>query len=195
MPDLTLPGAWHDCLRAFLQACFERSGSHKTRSTYLSVLRCFFSDPWKSPASYTKSDVLAFLDSPSQSNCNRGAAVGVSTRNGRLTALSRFYAFASSHEVDGTPLFAGKAPTTGIHHLAPDIAYRAMNTAELLRFFAAIPTDTPKGIRDRAIYLTYFWSARRRSEIARLTYRKVRSHLPTPRSVTRRVRSRLKRAA
>src|SRR5258708_3251504 len=34
-----------------------------------------------------------------------------------------------------------------------------------------------------------------RREIARLTYRKVRSHLPTPRSVTRRVRSRLKRAA
>jgi predicted metal-dependent phosphoesterase TrpH len=34
-----------------------------------------------------------------------------------------------------------------------------------------------------------------RREIARLTYRKVRSHLPTPRSVTRRVRRRLKRAA
>lgn len=170
MPELTLPGAWNECARAFLHSCFERSGSHKSRSTYFSVLRCFFADPLKSPACYTKSEVAAFLGSPSTSNRNPGAAVSVSTRNSRLTALSRFYRFAADYEVDGAPLFPGTPPTAGIHHLKPDIRYRAMNTAELLRFFAAIPTDTLKGIRDRAIYLCYFWSARRRSEIARLTY-------------------------
>ncbi len=170
MPDLTLPEPWLSCALAFLQACYDRSGSQKSRSTYASVLRCFFRDPQRSPDSYTRADVQAFLTSKSTSNRNPGAAVSVSTRNSRLTALASFYRFASEYEVNGAPLFAGKLPTVGIARLAREIRYRALSTAELLRFFSAIPTDTPKGVRDRAIYLCYFWSARRRSEIARLTY-------------------------
>jgi len=41
---------------------------------------------------------------------------------------------------------------------------------DFLRFFSMIPTDTVKGLRDRAIFLLYFWTARRREEIARLRW-------------------------
>jgi integrase/recombinase XerD len=48
--------------------------------------------------------------------------------------------------------------------------YRAFSEDELDRFFSMIPTDTVKGLRDRAIFLLYFWTARRREEIARLRW-------------------------
>lgn len=170
MPDLILPGAWQQCLADFLQKSYDRSGSAGSRATYLTMLRGFFIDPTRSPETYTQADVRAYLSKPSVSRRNPGAPISVSTRNSRLTALSLFYQFASAYEVNGKPLFTGKLPTAGFEHVKPDIRYRALSTSELERFFAAIPTNTVKGLRDHAIYLVYFYSARRRSEIARLTY-------------------------
>src|SRR5450759_3384995 len=169
MPSLTLPGHWQSCLDAFLQQCYDRSGSHKSRSTYLSVLRTFFRDPERSPASYTRSDVQAFLASPSSSNRNPGADVSVSTRNSRLTALSMFYRFASSYEVDGAMLFPGMSPTVGIARSAPEIKHRDISADEFDRVMSGIP-DTPIGWRDRCIILLYFWLGRRRNELRQLRY-------------------------
>jgi len=45
-----------------------------------------------------------------------------------------------------------------------------MSYEEFTQFFAVIPKDTPLGLRDRAIFLLYFWTARRRAEIQRLTW-------------------------
>jgi predicted metal-dependent phosphoesterase TrpH len=62
-----------------------------------------------------------------------------------------------------------------------------------ITFDGSTPDDVINAIR--ACATVAFGKQWPRREIARLTYRKVRSHLPTPRSVTRRVRSRLKRTA
>ena len=56
-----------------------------------------------------------------------------------------------------------------LRYLKPPIRYRAMSADELLRLFAAIP-DTLAGFRDRALFLTIFWTARRKSEILRLKW-------------------------
>ncbi len=170
MPTLTLPGNWQHVLDAFLQATYDRSGSDKSRANYTSHLSTFFASTPVAPSQVTRSHIRAYMVAPSFAKRSQGQPVSVSTRNGRLTALTSLYRFASLYEIDERPMWSGALPTAGLAHLKPEIKYRAMNTSELLRFFAVIPTDTPKGIRDRAILLTYFWTARRRSEIARLTY-------------------------
>ena len=68
------------------------------------------------------------------------------------------------------PLMQTPSPTLGLRHRRPDRSYRAFTDEELDRFFEVIPTDTVKGLRDRAIFLLYFWTARRREEIARLRW-------------------------
>ncbi len=45
-----------------------------------------------------------------------------------------------------------------------------MSYEEFTQFFAVIPKDTSLGLRDRSIFLFYFWTARRRAEIQRLTW-------------------------
>ena len=95
--------------------------------------------------------------------------------NQRLAILSSFYAFASTFTItgpDGRPqvLLQRPSPTLGLRHKRPERTYRAFSEDELDRFFSVIPTDTVKGLRDRAIFLLYFWTARRREEIARLRW-------------------------
>jgi site-specific recombinase XerD len=95
--------------------------------------------------------------------------------NQRLAILSSFYKFAATFTIaglDGRPqvLLQHPSPTIGIRHRKPDRQYRAFSDDELDLFFDVIPTDTVKGLRDRAIFLLYFWTARRREEIARLRW-------------------------
>ncbi|HEX6556414.1 MAG TPA: tyrosine-type recombinase/integrase, partial [Ktedonobacteraceae bacterium] len=98
-----------------------------------------------------------------------------STINQRLAILSSFYRFAATFTIPGQdgrpqPLLQMPSPTLGLRHRRPDRSYRAFSDEELDRFFDVIPTDTVKGLRDRAIFLLYFWTARRREEIARLRW-------------------------
>jgi len=170
LPDLALSAAWQSCLAAWLQAVYGRSGSERSRIVYRNQILRFLAEVGKSPEQVTRSDVRAFIGQSSQGNRHRGEPVSPSTQNGRLTALASFYRFASTFDIDGQPLFTGQLPTVGFPYLAPDITYRAMSASELQRFFAVIPHDTIIGLRDRALFLCYFWTARRRSEIASLTY-------------------------
>lgn len=64
----------------------------------------------------------------------------------------------------------GRLPTAGIENSKPDVSYHAFSIPEMERFFSVIPTDTVIGLRDRAIFLMYFWTARRRREILDLCY-------------------------
>jgi integrase/recombinase XerC len=168
-----MPEIWQRCYEAFLQSIFDISGSLRSRETYHSNLTRFFAHCGKAPGEVTRTDVLAFMQSPSTSRRSYGKPAGASTKNGRLCAVTSFYKFASVYEMDGQPLYQKMLPTQGLRYLKRDAPYRSMNTDELRRFFAAIPADTLKGLRDRAIFAMYFWTARRRNELAAIRWRDI----------------------
>jgi site-specific recombinase XerD len=171
---------WERCLAHFLRQLYERSRSEKTVLDYRRTLVAFFTSsahggPPKHPEHYTREDVEDFLHRPSISRRNSGASPATATVNQRLAILSSFYKFAATFTVPGPdgrprPLLQTPSPTLGLRHNRPDRTYRAFSDEELDRFFDVIPTDTVKGLRDRAIFLLYFWTARRREEIARLRW-------------------------
>jgi integrase len=164
---------WARCLVAYLRQLYEISGSTETLRIYKSYLARFFSQG-KPVEAYTKEDVLAFMYSDCQSTRNRGAPMPA-TVNLRLTVVASFLKFASIYTIPGpdgkpTTLFKGASPTLGIRRAKPAKTYRAMNTDELEKFFSVIDDSTIQGKRDRAIFTLYLYSARRREEIARLTF-------------------------
>jgi site-specific recombinase XerD len=171
---------WERCLAHFLRQLYERSRSENTVRDYRRTLVTFFSSsahggPPKHPEHYTREDVEDFLHRPSISRRNVGAVPTTATMNQRLAILSSFYKFAGTFTIPGPdgrprPLLQTSSPTLGLRHMRPDRTYRAFSEEELDRFFDVIPTDTVKGLRDRAIFLLYFWTARRREEIARLRW-------------------------
>ncbi len=71
----------------------------------------------------------------------RGRGPAIATQNLRLSAISSFYKYASTYVPEGEK-----------------------------RLFAVISDVSLIGIRDRAVLLLYFWTARRRSELASLRY-------------------------
>ena len=171
---------WERCLAQFLRQLYDRSRSSKSVQDYRRTLITFFTSssqggPPKHPEEYTREDVEDFLHRPSISLRNYGSPPSTATINQRLSILSSFYKFAATFTIAGPdgrpqPLLKVPSPTTGIRHGRSDRTYRALSEEELDRFFSAIPTDTVKGLRDRAIFLLYFWTARRREEIARLRW-------------------------
>ncbi len=171
---------WERCMAQFLRQLYDRSRSEKSVRDYRRTLLAFFSSsaqggPAKHPEHYTREDVEDFLHRPSTSSRNTGAPPSIATMNQRLSILSSFYTFAATFTIpgpDGRPraLLQSPSPTLGLRHKRPDRVYRAFNEDELDRFFTVIPTDTVMGLRDRAIFLLYFWTARRREEIARLKW-------------------------
>jgi len=182
----TWPIPWQECASAFLQSIYDISGSEPSRETYRSNLARFFKHCGKQPDEVSRSDVLAFMQSPSIARCNPGGEASASTKNQRLCVLTSFYRFASSYEANGEPIYQKAIPTQGIRYLKPDAPYRSMNTDELKRFFAAIPGDTIKGKRDYALFATYFWTARRRNEIAAIRWRDIEPAIIVERDGTRR---------
>jgi site-specific recombinase XerD len=177
--DLDAP-PWERCLAHFLRQLYDRSRSEHTVRDYRRTLIAFFSSsaqggPPKHPEHYTREDVEDFLHRQSTSRRNPGSAPSIATINQRLAILSSFYKFAATFTLPGPdgrprPLLQTPSPTLGLRHRRPNRSYRAFSEDELDRFFAVIPTDTVKGLRDRAIFLLYFWTARRREEIARLRW-------------------------
>lgn len=156
---------WGRCVAQFL----------KTRQQYAPILGYYLSHPAKMPDDYTQEDVHAFVNAPGHGNRNRGRAPAVATSNQRLAVLKSFYSFSATYTIEGTDghpvrILTTVPPTLGMKGGKPHVEYRALSFEEMERLFAVIPTDTPRGLRDRAIFLTYFWTARRRNEIARLLW-------------------------
>lgn len=171
------PIEWSQCFEAFLRSI--RAKSAETAKNYRCQLLRFFSrsaggGPPKAPGAYTRADVEDFLWMPNASHHrNGGQAPSSGTRNMRIAILSSFYKYASEYEVKNeagkmVPLFTGRLPTAGFHPVQAERKYRALSYEEIQRFFAKIPSDTVIGLRDRAIFACFFWTARRLSEIARL---------------------------
>jgi integrase/recombinase XerD len=168
-----MPENWQTAISAYLQSIYDISGSEQSRETYRSTLSRFFKHCNKAPDDVSRSDVLAFIQSPSTARCNPGGEASASTKNQRLCVLTSFYRFASSYEINGAPLYQKVMPTQGMRYLKPDVPYRSMSSDELKRFFAAIATDTIKGKRDYALFALYFWTARRRNEVAAIQWRDI----------------------
>lgn len=167
---------WQRCLEDFLVMERGRTGSEATYRTYEQQLRHFFSMfPGKHPSHFTKQDVLAFIHSPSRGRRNLGQTVSTSAVNQRLTVVRSFYTFCLDYDIagpDGRPqrLFQGSNPARGIQYGQPARRIRYLTESEIKALFAVIPTDTLRGVRDRAAFLLYFYTARRRSEVGLLTW-------------------------
>ncbi len=159
---------WEACYRDFLR----HHHNPKTRQSYHYFLCQFFGVVEKAPDRIMRADVERYLNQP---GLRSGQPPSISTRNQRMTALNSFYRYVADYSLEDeqgepVPLLARPRPTIGFQYIAPEIAYRAMSEDEVRRFFAAIPRDTVKGMRDRTIFLFFFWTARRREEIAGLRW-------------------------
>jgi site-specific recombinase XerD len=162
---------WQQCYSAFLSHIESISGSTRSRATYAYTLGTFFAD--HDPATATRSDVQNFLDAPSHLKYQHGQSVKPGTRNQRLMCLNSFFKFASTFETDGMLLFEGRSPAFGIQYLKTGSSPKGLTADELSQFFSIIPSNSIKGLRDRALFLVFFWTGRRRSEIARLRWRDI----------------------
>ena len=161
--------SWQRCISDFLQSIEDISGSIRSRMAYHYVLNRFFADS-RNPDEYSRSDVQAFLNEPSRLRYKQGQQVKPATKNQRLMVLNSFYKYAATYEIHGQQLLEKPAPSLGLKYLKTGPAYKALTADELERFFSAIDNSTITGLRDRALFLTFFWTGRRRSEIARLTW-------------------------
>lgn len=171
---------WEQCFRDFLQSMENISGSWDTRYQYERRLRnCFGttdgSPQKRSPDKWTRAEIEAYLNRKTCSKQIHDTAPRAGTQNARLNAVSSFYHYASTYTIlfrgKPMPLLRGHLPTEGIARAKTGRTARAMTQTELRAVFAVIPRDTLKGQRDYALFLTYFWSVRRRKEIAFLYWR------------------------
>lgn len=167
---------WQRCYNDFLRQ-LSRTHSHATEVAYAGVLSRFFADTSRTPEQYSRSDIEAFIYAKSDKTWTKSGdgAVAGATVNFRLSVISSFYHYASTYEIINTNgqsefLLQRPSPTTGIKHVSIDRSPKGLTYEELVQLFSVISRDSLIGIRDRAILILTFWSARRRSEIAELLY-------------------------
>lgn len=165
-----LTSEWQQCLLLFLRQLYERSRSTASVKSYLAILTQFLTR-YPAPERVLRQQVELFIGNSFVGS----GTVSSNTRNTRLTVLSAFYKYASTFLLPDstgtlTPLLRGPLPTAGIRRGKAVRNARALSAKELERLFSVIPTDTVQGLRDRAIYLLYFWTARRAQEVVRLRY-------------------------
>lgn len=163
---------WTQCIEHFLAQAHRRSDSADTLKAYRWTLEHLFRLANKSPDQISRADVERFLRTTYATRAReRGPATA--TRNQRLAIIKSFYTYAANYDVerDGVlvPLFIGRMPTHGLRTNKAPRVHRAMSGEEIRRFFSVIP-DTPIGRRDRALFLTYFYTARRRCEVLDLKW-------------------------
>src|SRR6266702_4299755 len=167
---------WGRCYSDFLRRKFDRSGSQSTLDHYRQYLVQFFTEPALIPDAYTREHVEAFVHSPGRGPGREGNPPSVGLMNNRLSVLNSFYAYAGGYGITNEqgiiePLMKRMSPTAGLKQMQREQGpYRALSAEELRRFFDAIPRDTIIGIRDYALFATYFFTARRRSEIVNLKW-------------------------
>lgn len=168
---------WQQCYMDWLRSLYEHSGSMDTRKNYDTAVRVFFKDPKRTPESYTRPEIEAYIRSQAR---RKGGAVSASkpnTQNFRLRVLRSFYGFAAEYEVvyrnGKRPLLHVPDPSRGVREVKSGRVRRDLSEEELKRLFAAIPRNTTIGKRDYALLSCYFWCARRRWEITRLRWRDI----------------------
>jgi len=167
-----LDARWQACYDAYLHSLVSRGCSGHTITNYRSTLSHFFA-VFPHPAQVSRSQVETFISSPLIAQ-RVGQPPNAYTRNSRLTAISSFYTYASEYTVTGpygTPmrLLLAEKPTRGIKYAKTARVHRAFSLEEIAKILSVIPDDM-RGLRDRAIFLTLLYTARRREEIASLTW-------------------------
>ena len=171
-PPIFANKQWQQCVDDFLNSLYVRRGSTDTPKQWDNILRRFFSDPKRTPETYTRQEVEAFLSRLTTGKRGTGKAPMPGTRNNRLTVLHCFYTYASHYTVPfrgkPRPLFRGMDPTYGISTAAVGQKDRSMTDDEVRAFFSVIPRTTLRGLRDAALFSTLLWTGRRRSELVRL---------------------------
>jgi len=150
--------AWERAFYAFLAEKERRSGSRRTVDAYSRTLQRFFGTLGKPPDQVTSPDVFVFAHGRGPS----GREPRAITIGARLACISSFFRFlirmkiVSSNPCDEIERpRASPAPPRGL-------------SAEEIRRLLAVITETPEGLRDRAIVLTLVLTGRRRSEILNL---------------------------
>lgn len=174
---------WLVCKARFIENV--KSRSEASYHYYENTLSRFFagsstgadySGPPKRPEDYLYEDVMAFMSMPCKKGMrNQGQPASAGTKNTRLAVLSSFYKHAARFKIPGpdgkpTRLFTGDLPTDGIKAGKASVKRRSLSPEEMERFFSVIPTDVP-GLRDRAIFACFFWTARRCREILDLRWK------------------------
>jgi site-specific recombinase XerD len=146
---------WDQAFYAFLAEKERRSGSLRTVQSYSRMLDHFWSSIAKSPDEVTAPEVFSWAHGIGLSG-KRPSSV---TIGARIACLSSFYRFLIRMGLlVGNPCEAIERPKTVPGHA------RGMTADEIQRLLTVIPT-TPSGLRDRALVLTFVFTARRRTEI------------------------------
>ncbi len=172
---------WARCVADFLEAKARRTGSAQTRLHYAATLRRFAAACPTHPARVMPADIQAFVESPARVRDRHGAVrerpATPATVARRLAVLSSFYAFAckqiAGHDDRGRPIpLCAYNPAAAVERprVDPYRQARGLSAAGAKRLLAAIPRDTPLGLRDLALLSFYLYTGRRREEVARLRW-------------------------
>ena len=176
-PFAHLPEVWQRCIADHLSSIKEHSGSISSYRAYFLVLRKFFSgDSAKTPEQLTMGDIQSVLTMPASGRRGHGQPLSASSKNNILVVLKSFYQYCSMYDIeqpDGTlaPLWNRPWPGRALKPLKRSIKPRGMTAEEVEQFISAIPyQDDVSAARDISIFLAYWWTLRRRSELASLRW-------------------------
>jgi len=157
--DESTSADWSRTLYAFVAEKERRSGSLRTVQSYSRSLADFFGRARKTPDLITTQDVFAWAYGVGLS----GRKPSSITIGARLAAVSSFYRFLIRMKiVASNPCDAIERPKV------TESQPRGIGGDGVKHLLAIVPM-TPAGQRDRAIILTLTFTARRRSEVFRLT--------------------------
>jgi integrase/recombinase XerD len=151
---------WDGVVAAYLAEVGQRTGSVRTPQEYGRILDRFLAR-LLDPAAASAAHVHAFAYAPGPS----GRAPSPSTITVRLAAIRGLYDFARRMGLTSSN------PATSEHVRRPrqrPPTPRGLSADELRRLLAAMPTEKPSGLRDRAIILTCVFTALRWQDVMRL---------------------------
>jgi integrase/recombinase XerC len=150
---------WDQAFYAFLAEKERRSGSLRTVQSYSRMLDHFWSGIGKTPDQVSPPEVFSWAHGIGLSG-KRPSAV---TIGARIACLSSFYRFLIRMGfVISNPCEAIERPKSVPSHA------KGLTADEIQKLLGVIPTS-PSGLRDRALVLTFVFTARRRAEIIGLT--------------------------
>jgi site-specific recombinase XerD len=149
---------WDQAHYAFLAEKERRSGSMRTVQSYSRMLAHFFGLAHKTPERVTSPEVFSWAHGIGLSG-KRPSSI---TIGARLACLSSFYKFLIRMGLmQANPCEAIERPRT-----VPSQP-RGLSADDIKKLLAVIP-DTPTGLRDRALILTFTFTGRRRAEVLNL---------------------------
>ncbi len=175
---------WARCAATFLEAKEKKTGSAQTRDHYERTLRAFAAACPTHPARVTPGEVQVFAQAPARRRGRGDIVVENPARPAtvarRVAVLSSFYRFAMkqvvAHDAHGRPVpLCTYNPAAAVDRprVDPYRSVRGLGQKQTKLLLAAIPRDTPLGLRDHALLSMYLYTGRRREEIIALRWRDI----------------------